>query len=135
VDPDVSGLMPASLTRGGNSIRVGNQNLHSVWDGIPEALRMPKFQASLAQTEFDAIPRSQGPIEGWSQQWATESLRLSREAFAGVLFAAEQDASGTAQRWVATLPPDYAPVRERIQHERVIYAGARLAELLQALWP
>jgi hypothetical protein len=134
VDPDATGFAPATFTRGGNQLRVGNQNLHGLWDSIPASLRAPQFPASLEEEVFDVVPHFADDIDAWPAHWAAESLRFGREAFDGVTFGAETNAGTPEQRWNATLPPDYALTRERIQRARLITAGARLAELLRSIW-
>lgn len=58
-------------------------------------------------------------------------MHSAAPAFSGTAFSAE-DAS---KHWQVTLPANYVSERETVQRAQLIKAGARLAQLLQAIWP
>lgn len=133
LDPDEVGVAPESFTAGSNRVRAGAQNLHAMWDGTPSSLGAVAFLAAGTRAAR-AIPRTSGPVEGWPRQWASESVQVSDRAFEGIVFS--QVSSGSqAPAWSATLPAGYDERRESIQREQLAIAAARLAQLLQAIWP
>jgi hypothetical protein len=132
IDPDRRGVTvtPKNHTLGANRIKVGNRNLHSMWDGVPRALRRDAFLDE-ATAEARRVPPTAGGATGWAARWATESLLQGRRGFEGLRIGA-QDARGD---WSAELPPDSDARREAIQREQLVRAGARLAQLLREIYP
>jgi hypothetical protein len=133
LDPDVAGVAPESFTAGSNRVRVGAQNLHAMWDGTPASLGTASFLAAGTRGARE-IPRTSGPVESWPRQWASESVQVSDRAFEDIVFTKAESGS-QAPAWVASLPAGYDERRESIQREQLVLAGARLAQLLQAIWP
>jgi hypothetical protein len=90
-------------------------------------------QAPTAQVlaEARAVPTTAGSLSEWSTVWATESLLLGKLAFEGITFSAA-DGAGHYQ---IQLPPGYNKTKARIQHDQVVKAGARLAQVLRTVWP
>ena len=78
------------------------------------------------------VPKTQGPLASWPEQWASESVRQAASAFSGVSIGARQDGV-----WPAKLadPAAYEASAERIKRRQIARAGARLAAVLNALWP
>lgn len=130
VDPDAGGLDPKTSTKGGNLILDGGSKLHSEWDNIPGGLasKLLAGEGAGAARQLAATP---GPLEGWPQQWATDTLLAGRPALT-VLHFGPKAADGN---WPASHPPSYAKDREALQRAQIVKAGARLAELLRAIWP
>jgi hypothetical protein len=78
------------------------------------------------------VAKTDGDLSAWSTAWATESVRLGARAYAGLQYAPE----GPGHQHATTLPDGYAAnVRTPAQREQVVKAGARLAQLVRALWP
>jgi hypothetical protein len=73
-----------------------------------------------------------GAVDSWAQQWAGETVRVSREAFAGLTFGAEEAGSHS---WPVAEPSGYSAARAALQQQQLVRAGAHLAQLLQAIWP
>ena len=133
VDPDSSDAERerahrATLTNGGNSLvwtESGRQmNLHSAWDGVtPNAY-------SLAYAR--SFPATTGPLENWTGSWATDTLIQARAALSGLGFGAKQ-----GNRWPLTFNSQarYAADRAAMQRLQIEKAGARLAQVLVAIWP
>jgi len=135
VDPDHTTFEPATKTRGGNQLQIGPKDqLHGEWDGIPDAQKLPQF-LSEGVAAATTVPATAGPIESWAAQWATESVVASHAAFMGLGFAAEVDAGRPSQHWPTTEPAGYAATRAAIQKQQLVKAGARLAQLLNAIFP
>lgn len=64
--------------------------------------------------------------------WATETLAASKSAFEGVTFSVEDR---DKHKWKVELPTGYTAKRQAIQREQVLKAGARLAQVLQTIFP
>ncbi|OAI51243.1 hypothetical protein AYO46_08360 [Betaproteobacteria bacterium SCGC AG-212-J23] len=125
-------LDPATNTRGGNSIRVGSKNMHADWDAVPKWIDpLSLDKASLERARNVAVVG--GSPESWPAQWASETVVASQEAFKGVQFSY---AAGTKPKWVAHFDDrkTYVQTKQRIQAEQLEKAGARLAQILNAIW-
>lgn len=136
VDPDAAAFDPATETRGGNEIitireatRRRGANLHQTWDDIPESLMSPQVDSAWLKLA-GAVPRSKGDADAWSTGWASETLTRAKSAFSGLTFGAQQ-----AAQWTTTLPYAYDAKMEPIKKKALTAAGARLAQLLQTIWP
>src|SRR5262249_42488022 len=89
VDPDTAHKIdPDTETIGGNAIQDENNNLHHEWDDIPNDIGQAATRELLAEARN--TPASQGPIAGWPAAWATDSLLVARNAFAGLTFERTQ---------------------------------------------
>jgi S1/P1 Nuclease len=133
VDPDSSDAERhraerATLTNGGNSLvwsENGRQlNLHSAWDGVAAG------DYSLAYAR--SFPATTGPLETWAGSWATDTLIQARGVLSGLAFAAK-----SGNRWPMSFAnrSRYDADRAAIQRLQIEKAGARLAQLLVAIWP
>jgi hypothetical protein len=133
VDPDSSDAERArahgpTLTNGGNSLiwTEGNQrmNLHSAWDGVTAGDYRLDYARTFAATT--------GPLETWAGSWATDTLIQARAAHAGLTFSAKAN-----NRWPLSFAnrPRYDADRAAMQRLQIEKAGARLAQLLVAIWP
>ena len=130
VDPDVGVFDPATRTVGGNSIKDRGDKLHHEWDTVP--LELTPAQVDPAEIdEARAVPMTIGNSLSWSAQWATDTIHAASVAFADVMFSAEDP----LKTWQATLPGGYAANRALLQRAQIIKAGARLAQVLQTIWP
>jgi len=76
------------------------------------------------------VPVSAGPVGDWPLAWASETVSVSHRAFEGLTFGAE-----SGGRWPVMEPAGYADAREALQKAQLVKAGARLAQLLEAIWP
>ena len=77
-----------------------------------------------------STPLTPGPVEEWPAKWASETLTHTRQALQPLKFGAKR---GTA--WSVTLPPDYETTMNSIKKAELIQAGARLSQILEAIWP
>jgi hypothetical protein len=136
VDPDSGTFDPSTDTRGGNQIititastKKKGANLHHTWDQIPAALNASHVNAAwLAQAR--ATPSSQGTLFDWPALWATETLGQAQLSFKGLRFGAKQGSD-----WTVSLPASYTSTMSSIKKKQLTSAGARLAQLLQEIWP
>lgn len=140
VDPDTAHkVVPETDTIGGNAIQDGvavpfqTINLHHEWDDIPTDL------GDAATGELvDAArstPSSQGAPADWPAAWATDTLLVAHDAFKGLSFKATSPPAQS--KWIVTFDnhADYLQAADAIKRKQLAKAGARLAELLNAIWP
>jgi hypothetical protein len=119
-------------TKGGNSLFGPTGNLHSAWDGIRMRIDDDTFIDALAGEAERAVP-TVGEVDSWPATWAGESLLLARAAYAPLTFGKHVTDHG----WDATNTEWRPYMREmrNVQRRQIIVAGARLAEILKAIWP
>jgi S1/P1 Nuclease len=134
VDPDQPGFDPDSATHGGNLIQQYCENLHHVWDDTPTSLHITAFKAQ-AVTKAQSVPVTAGATEDWPVAWASESVVASQNAYSGLTYWNETSPGTTARKWQYLQPTNYDTTREALQSDQLVKAGARLAQLLQAIWP
>ena len=134
VNPDMGTFDPDTDTRGGNSISVkgGSTKLHALWDQIPESLTVSHVDPELLNLA-KAVPVTHGQVYDWPASWAGDTLGEARQAFDGIKFGSVQN--GRNIHWSATLPVDYSARMDDIKKTQLVKAGARLAQLLEAIWP
>jgi hypothetical protein len=125
VNPDMGRFDENSATAGGNSISEGSKNLHA----IPKNLATSASKVVVSQAK--AVTRSAGAMESWPAAWASETVVASHSAFQGLSF------STGAHKWSVALDDrrGYVKDENRLKGGQVAKAGARLAELLNAVWP
>jgi hypothetical protein len=138
VDPDITHAVdPDTATIGGNAILDQNINLHGEWDDIPTDIGDAETRELLAEAR--SVPPSQGliqgPIETWPAAWATDSLQVARRAFEGLSF---QRTEGPPHlQWIVTFDDHTAYLWQAdiIKRHQLAKGGARLAEILNTIWP
>jgi hypothetical protein len=131
VDPDgPGGFNPATETAGGNFIHDDGRRLHGLWDANP--LDLSGIADGLMLQKAKAVAPTTGPVTEWAATWATETLLAARKAFEGLTF----DGAG-AHKWTLKYADKeaYFIARDKLKHEQFPKAGARLAEILKAIWP
>ena len=133
VDPDVAHQVDdATVTAGGNLIQDQNINLHHEWDDIPTDIG----EAATRELLLDArsVPASQGGIADWPAAWASDSMLVSHDAFAGLTFAPAPTPPG---KWTVAFDDHMAYLRaqDAIKRKQLAKGGARLAEILNTIFP
>ncbi|CAM3801930.1 S1/P1 nuclease [Roseateles saccharophilus] len=134
IDPDKTGLDPASFTVGGNSFPLaqtasaGPRNFHAYWDGVPAALR-PQHVDAAWLAEARQVAANPGDPADWPARWASESLNQAGTAYEGLAFSARQDS-----HWSVNLPPGYDAKADTIKRQQLTQAGARLALVLKTVF-
>jgi len=131
VDPDAAHRIdPATDTEGGNLIHDQHSVFHAEWDAIPvdlgEAASAALLSAAKSQTP------SQGNVEDWTAAWASDTVMVAHDAFAGTDFM-----QTSPEHWSVTFNDRsaYLASQDKIKRQQLAKAGARLAELLNAIWP
>ena len=120
-------------TRGGNWINAGSTNLHALWDAIPSSV-VPSAISDRMHATAMAIRRSSGSPASWPDQWATESLKTSNYVFKNIKLRRDPD---NAERWIAEFDDARRTMamKAAIQSRQLARAGARLAHVLNEIWP
>ncbi len=135
VNPDAGNFDPDSKTRGGNLLIHGRRrNLHAEWDAIPQSLHAPRFLAQ-GVTQAKLVPATAGPVSEWARAWASETVGVSRAAFSGLSFGPERNEGTQSAKWPVAEPANYSAHRSALQKDQLVRAGARLAQLLEAVFP
>jgi hypothetical protein len=133
VEPDDTGLDSSTETQGGNAIKDGtgtfppDWNLHSEWDKVPDTWGPPPDAAMLADAAN--VVSTPLPIKGWAAIWASDTVTAAGDAFNGLKF------SGPSGHWTVKLPDGYDMTEQMIKRKQLAKAGARLAQLLNTIWP
>jgi S1/P1 Nuclease len=133
VDPDLAKAVdPATDSVGGNAISDENISLHREWDDIPTDIGESWTNELL--TLAKAVPAAQGPIDGWPKAWATDTLHAAQDAFKGLKFSPH--ISGP-YKWAVGFDDHMTYLRQmdEIKRQQLAKGGARLAQLLNAIWP
>jgi hypothetical protein len=135
IDPDADPQPPdpRTGTRGGNSIDDGPIDLHSAWDLVPDG-PSPLTISADALMAAKAVSITPGNLRSWPAAWAGESVLVGRAVYAGISFTRDPARNG---RWLARFDDHaaYLQTKQRVQTEQLLRAGARLAQLLNAIWP
>lgn len=137
VDPDAGAQTAhpdgSTGTHGGNAIDTGSTDLHAQWDQMPTRLRPSSISAKMLAAAR-AIPTTPGDVGAWPAAWAGETLLAARAAYAGIAFEPQSADTG---HWTARFDDlaAYRLTKRRLQTEQLTRAGARLAQLLNAIWP
>jgi hypothetical protein len=141
IDPDnYSGDPSPTSTNGGNIIGYKSGELHAAWDRISACWKLgePSRSAACADNspdftaEAEAVPVTPGGITTWPIAWASESVVASKSAFADITF----EPGDEKYKWqIKSAPDDYDQRRADILEKQIVLAGARLEQLLVAIWP
>lgn len=132
---------------GGNYFRLTTRSsLHGYWD--TQTVKLARDQAGtedftaylLAKFPVESQWNGEGPIESWPAQWATDTLRLSKQCFEGLRLGSrfvvpKDDKHDEHFEWAATLLPGYDEKARDIVELELAKGGYRLAMLLKAIWP
>lgn len=118
-------------TIGGNALLLtpgGSDNLHHLWDTVSTA--SPSPQAIAQACRLAPLPNpTPEPVE----TWASESVAAAKTAYAGMSFAPDSQPKDWDIRFVDRTT--YMKDARRTQNVQLIKAGARLATLLNSIWP
>ena len=140
IDPDAQASKPGNDTVGGNSIWDGQKNLHAEWDTPPAS---PAFddQVKLLAGMAKQVPASAGDINSWSAAWATDSIEVSKQVFAGLQYAMRPSTDSVhpervPEKWDVSGDDDaYKARADKIKLQQLAKAAAHLAQTLKTIWP
>ena len=159
-DPQVIRQRSLRHDRGGNQLIIDNdrKNLHGFWDfdlvrSLMSVTNKPTFDRLGSFLKQTVPPKPewqpQGPIDTWAAQWATDSLKLSRnQAYRSVSIVRERtisvlrdgeplirDGQPVMQTvYDITRPSNYKVVNRNNVREQLAKGGFRLAKLLDAIF-
>jgi S1/P1 Nuclease len=126
LDPTTPQEAAAHANAGGNLIVLDDRKLHALWDDLSNPMPLVAGLARARQ-----VPPTAGPLHTWPTAWADDTLGAARQAYEGLQI---QPRVGTV--WPARADePGYRQRREALQQAQIVKAGARLAQVLTALWP
>jgi S1/P1 Nuclease len=130
--------------RGGNDVQValagvrtrGRESLHRAWDGELVRLALNTRDRQRPPAGIDALALAARRLvadagQGTPESWASESNRLARS----VAYRFPGFACGRVPQGIIVLDAAYQREAERVVRERLLLAGARLADLLNRVLP
>lgn len=137
VNPDHGGSVdPQTQTAGGNFIfehvdqNCKGTNLHSDWDAIPKSLGTSADPAMVDKAR--AVPPTSGPVADFAAIWASDTVLASHSAFKGLAFTA-----ACKGHWLVHFKnhKTYLTNENKLKRDQLAKGGARLAQLLNTIWP
>jgi hypothetical protein len=136
VDPDVNHTIdPSTDTAGGNFIMDNGKSFHLAdWDSIPDELEQSPTATPKLLALAKNVPADSGRVEDWSVIWASDTILIAHAAFSGVQFAPDSNGNG----WVVSFTNGrdaYMHDADELKRNQLAKAGARLAEILNTIWP
>ncbi|MBV8634971.1 MAG: S1/P1 nuclease [Burkholderiaceae bacterium] len=140
VDPDRTGYKLGQDTAGGNNIVDDKKLFHGEWDTPPADLLVDGAPVPKLMKLAQAVPTTKGDVANWSTAWASDSVKLAPQVFGGLHFTMRpplgSDVENYPEKWdVAGIDAAYQAKADEIKLEQIAKAGARLAQLLEAIWP
>ena len=148
VDPDATHQIdPESVSEGGNLISVRDQclmsvgnrpmclNFHAEWDENPKNLDDAATPELLAAAR--SVPPSKGPVEDWPAAWASDTIVVAHQAL-DETFTPIAPTPTAPEKWTVTFDDRstyLSTTEDTIKRQQLAKAGARLAELLNTIWP
>jgi len=119
---------------GGNQIQLEGKKLHALWDDVPDKIFKPLL-AGPGATQARQVAATSGELPTWSAEWASESTARAAQVYAPLKLG-KRTVTLAGAEWPATAAePAYRQAREAMQQEQLVKGGARLAQILKALWP
>jgi hypothetical protein len=140
VDPDRTGYRLGQDTAGGNNIVDDKKLFHGEWDAPPAGLLVEGAPAAALLKAAQAVAPTKGDIGTWPTKWASDSTKLAPQVFGGLHFtmrpALGGDVDDSPEKWdVNGIDASYQARADEIKMAQIAKAGARLAQLLETIWP
>lgn len=140
IDPEVGGYRIGNDTAGGNNIVDGKKLLHGEWDAPPSTPAAFGDQVAALLPLAKQVAPTAGNLTSWSAAWATDSIQVSHQVFTGLHFtmkpAEGANPENIPEKWdVSGIDANYQNHADAIKMQQLAKAGARLAQLLEAIWP
>jgi S1/P1 nuclease len=126
---------PATATAGGNLLLLtpgdDANNLHHEWDTIKKSLGVkPTDQAKAQACQIAPLPN---PTPEPPESWAADTILAAQQAYANMTFVPDNKAGYWDVQFVSR--PTYLSNERSAQARQLIKGGARLASLLNSIWP
>jgi hypothetical protein len=142
VDPDHTKYDDNTNTAGGNFIQATGGELHGQWDHTNFDFTDPDSINNLV-TAAGQIAPSKGDLHTWAEAWASDTIAVAGQAYVGINFSGQvvppskPNARPKHAMWPATFDDrkGYVDQMRTLQQQQVVKGGARLAKLLQTIWP
>jgi hypothetical protein len=134
LDPATQQEADAHDNSGGNSLLIEKSNLHHLWDDIPASMKAQLIGGAGA-SEARQVAATPGAVDGWPLAWTDDTLAVAPKAFQPLTIGAKIPNQKSDQWPVTAHEPDYQHARAATQRAQIVLAGARLAQLLTALFP
>lgn len=140
IDPDQNGDQTSTSTAGGNFVSgtwkdVGKLNWHAYWDSIPEDFVVGGPSYPLLVEKAKHVRPTVGGVSTWSEQWADDTIGAGKPAFTQLSFAPADKFDPKNPRWTVLQGVGYEQMATDLKFDQLAKAGARLAQLLRAIWP
>jgi len=130
--------------RGGNRVKFGTNNLHSLWDGAPG--NNHSFSNVVARTRTllqnnDLKGKGEAAAQNTNlQDWANESFGFAKtqaytEPIQNQILTADSQGVDPDHNPIVTLPAGYSDAASALSDQRVVEGGFRLAAKLRASCP
>jgi S1/P1 Nuclease len=109
-----------------------SENLHHSWDQIAPALGTSPDTATVASA--CPIAAASDPGVDTPEKWAGESVAAAKTAYSGMTFTRDPN---KPTEWDVQFQDQnsYETARALVQKQRLVSAGARLAAVLNSIWP
>lgn len=145
VNPDSGQYDAATETDGGNKLvdladPAKPFALHAQWDIIPASMAANGSQVPALLKAAGELKPTPGDADNWAVVWASDSVALAPKVFNRLSYSGQ--GTGTAPgvdlsaKWVVSgIDADYKALADQVKADQLARAGARLAQLLRAIWP
>lgn len=123
---------------GGNLIELEDKKLHAIWDDVSDTLLKQLLGGQGAAEARKLLPGagSRAPwAADWTTTWASDTVVAARKAYKGLKFGPKVTTPAGSEWRATAAEPAYRRAREALQREQLIKGGARLAQVLNAVWP
>ena len=119
---------------GGNQVQLEGKKLHALWDDVPDKIFKP-LTTGPGATQARQVAATSGELSTWSAEWAGESTAQAAQVYAPLKLGKRTVTLGGAEWPATTAEPAYRLARAEMQQQQLVRGGARLAQILKALWP
>jgi hypothetical protein len=119
---------------GGNQIVIEGKKLHALWDDVPDKIFKPML-AGPGAAQARQVVATPGDALQWSAVWAGESTLQAAQVYAPLKLGRKIVTLAGATWPATTAEPAYRLTREAMQRQQLVRGGARLAQILKAVFP
>jgi len=129
ITPTKATFDPATRINGGNNLTGQGGELHGQWDAATPIAKVDI--AGLAGAAKNLAP-TMGDFHTWPAIWASESVVQAKAAYTGITYGTK-----TGGNWPMTFTDrgQYLADMKAMKDTQLVAAGARLANILQAIFP